>query len=338
MSRLRLSPATLVVAGATLLAVVVFAAATTSSGDYLFIPDTAEPVAGTVTVPGGHAPANGGGIYFVDVSLRRARWLERLLPFLQPDGASLVPQRDVTAPGESFADRRVQARREMDRSEQVAAAVALKAAGYPVKTTSTGVLVEGVAIDVPAAAVLRDGDVIVEAGGRAVRTVDQLRAALAPLSPGDTVRVRLRRDGESLERVVKTARSPVAPHGAILGIQATENARIVLPRKVTIDLGDIGGPSAGLPFALQVYQELGKDVDRGLRVAATGAIELDGSVGPVGGLKQKTFGVRRAKADVFLVPAGENAETARRYAGGLRVIPVESFRQALHALATLPQK
>jgi PDZ domain-containing protein len=226
----------------------------------------------------------------------------------------------------------------MDRSEQVAAAVALKAAGYPVKTTSTGVLVEGVAIDVPAASVLRDGDVIVEAGGNPVRTVAQLRAALAPLSPGDTVRVGLRRDGQSLERVVKTARSPVAPGGAILGIQATENARIVLPRKVTIDLGDIGGPSAGLPFALQVYQELGKDVDRGLRVAATGAIELDGSVGPVGGLKQKTFGVRRAKADVFLVPAGENAETARRYAGGLRVIPVESFRQALHALATLPQK
>jgi Lon-like protease len=198
--------------------------------------------------------------------------------------------------------------------------------------------VEGVAIDVPAASMLRDGDVIVAAGGRPVRTVDQLRAALAPLSPGDTVRVRLRRDGESLERVVKTARSPVAPHGAILGIQATESARIVLPRKVKIDLGDIGGPSAGLPFALQVYQELGKDVDRGLRVAATGAIELDGSVGPVGGLKQKTFGVRRAKADVFLVPAGENAETARRYAGGLRIIPVESFRQALRILATLSEK
>jgi PDZ domain-containing protein len=152
------------------------------------------------------------------------------------------------------------------------------------------------------------------------------------------VRLRLRRDGKSLARVVKTARSPVAPGGAILGIQATESARIVLPRKVAIDLGDIGGPSAGLPFALQVYQELGNDVDHGLRVAATGAIDLDGSVGSVGGLEQKTFGVRRAKADVFLVPAGENAETARRYAGGLRVIPVESFRQALHALATLRQK
>ena len=147
-----------------------------------------------------------------------------------------------------------------------------------------------------------------------------------------------RRDGQTLERTIETVRLPSDPQRAIVGIDASEDARIVLPRKVTIDLGDIGGPSAGLPFALQVYQELGKDVDRGLRVAATGEIQLDGSVTSVGGVKQKTYGVRQAKADVFLVPAGENAAIARRYAGGLRVIPVESFRQALQVLKTLPQK
>jgi PDZ domain-containing protein len=108
--------------------------------------------------------------------------------------------------------------------------------------------------------------------------------------------------------------------------------------KVAIDLGNVGGPSAGLPFALQVYQELGNDVDRGNRVAATGEIELDGSVGSVGGIKQKTYGVRSSGADVFLVPAGENAATARRYAGGLRIVPVESFEQALRALETLRSK
>ncbi len=105
-----------------------------------------------------------------------------------------------------------------------------------------------------------------------------------------------------------------------------------------IGLGETGGPSAGLPFALEVLQELGKDVDRGYRVAATGEIELDGTVGPVGGLKQKTLGVKAADADVFLVPAGENAAVARHYAGNMRVIPVESFQQALRALRTLPQK
>ena len=338
MSHLRRSPTSLFLAGATLLAVVVFIAATTSSDDFLFIPDTAKPVATKVTVQGGHEPDNGGGIYFVDVSLRKARWLERLLPFLQPDGSSLVPGHAVVAPGQSFAEQRVQARDAMDRSERVAAAVALKAAGYPVKATPTGVLVDGVAIDVPAASVLRSGDVILRARGKPVRTVTELRAALAPLTPGETVALRIRRNLTTIDRKVEMAGSPGEQGRAIIGIQASEEANIVLPRKVTIDLGNIGGPSAGLPFALQVYQELGKDVDRGLRVAATGEIQLDGSVTSVGGVKQKTYGVRQAKADVFLVPAGENAAIARRYAGGLRVIPVESFRQALEVLKTLPQK
>jgi Lon-like protease len=87
-----------------------------------------------------------------------------------------------------------------------------------------------------------------------------------------------------------------------------------------------------------VLEELGHDVDRGYKVAATGQLEADGSVIPIGAVKQKAIGVRRAKVDVFLVPRGDNAEEARKWAGPVRVIPVESFRQALHALATLPPK
>jgi PDZ domain-containing protein len=84
-------------------------------------------------------------------------------------------------------------------------------------------------------------------------------------------------------------------------------------------------------------EELGKNVDQGLDVAATGEIDVDGGVGPVGGIKQKTYGARRAGVDVFLVPAGDNAAEARRYARGLRVVPVKSFQQALRALATAAQ-
>ena len=105
-----------------------------------------------------------------------------------------------------------------------------------------------------------------------------------------------------------------------------------------IDAGNVGGPSAGLAFALEVMEELGHRIDRGNRIAATGQIELDGTVSPIGGVKQKTFGAREAKADVFLVPAGDNAREARKYAHGLRIIAVKSFPQALRALATLPQK
>ena len=72
----------------------------------------------------------------------------------------------------------------------------------------------------------------------------------------------------------------------------------------------------------------------GCRIAATGALALDGTVIPIGGVKQKTVGARRADVDYFLVPVGENAEDARENAGGLQIIPVESFQQALQRLAT----
>ena len=137
---------------------------------------------------------------------------------------------------------------------------------------------------------------------------------------------------------MRTVESPNEKGRAIIGIRVAQAADIKLPRKVDIDLGRVGGPSAGLPFALDILQELGTDVDRGRRVVATGEIALDGAIGPIGGVKQKTFGARKAGADVFLVPAGENAAEARRYAGNLRIIPVTSFQQALSALRTLPAK
>jgi PDZ domain-containing protein len=171
-----------------------------------------------------------------------------------------------------------------------------------------------------------------------VLTTNALRSAVGSFLPGDDVRLRLRRDGVLLDRTVETVSDPTDQKRAIIGIRVSQDARISLPVDVEIDLGGVGGPSAGLPFALEIYQEWGNDVDRGYEVAATGEIQLDGTVASVGGIKQKTIGVRSAGADVFLVPAGDNATTARRYAGSLRVIPVESFEQALHVLQTLPRK
>ena len=112
---------------------------------------------------------------------------------------------------------------------------------------------------------------------------------------------------------------------AIIGILVDQDAKIELPVDVDIDLGRVGGPSAGLPFALEIARQLGRDVTHGCRIAATGELALDGSVLPIGGIKQKTIGARRADVDFFLVPAGENAEGAQQNAGGARIIPVEEF-------------
>ena len=309
------------------------------SRDYLYVPNRAHPVAAKVKVEGEKPAAPGAGaIYYVDVSVRRATWAERLLPFVRPDGATLVPKEEVVPPGSSFEDRHEDSLREMERSEKVAAAVALEEAGYKVAAIPRGALVEAVASDAPAAAKLDSGDVIVGARGRPIRTPDQLRRSFTSVRPGDDVVLRVRRDGKVETVTIRTVESPSEPGRAIIGIRVAQDADIRLPLEVDIDLGGVGGPSAGLPFALDVLQELGTNVDGGRRVVATGEIGLDGTVGPIGGVKQKTFGARKAGADVFLVPAGENTAEARRYAGNLRIIPVTSFQQALSALRTLPSK
>lgn len=319
-------------------ALALFALWAIPSSDFLFLPNTAKPLAGLVKVEGRHEPTSSGGIYYLDVTERKATWLERLLAFTRPDGASLVPSRDVVPSGSSVEEQRKQELEDMSRSQQVAASVALRQAGLHVVARPTGVLVEGVFSNVPAAKVVRAGDIIVGANGVPVLTRPQLRAVLAKQKPGATVVLRLRRHGVVLTVSTTTIADPQNPARPLIGVyHASQAAQIVLPISVDINLGGVGGPSAGLPFALDVLGQLGKDVTHGYKVAATGELDLDGSVSAIGGVKQKTFGARRAGVDVLLVP-GDNAKEARRYAGTLRVIPVDSFRQALQALATLPPK
>jgi Lon-like protease len=174
--------------------------------------------------------------------------------------------------------------------------------------------------------------------GRPIRSPDDLRRLIRRHRPGESVRLRVRRGTQTREIAVRTIGDPGRPGRPIVGVIASQAVRIRLPLSVRIDLGSVGGPSAGLAFGLDLLEELGRDVDRGYRVAATGELALDGTVLPVGGLKQKTIGARRADVDVFVVPAGENAEEARRYAEDLRIVPVRSFQQALRRLATLPAR
>ena len=226
----------------------------------------------------------------------------------------------------------------MTTSQRVAAAVALRKLGYHVVAEPDGVIVDAVELGSHAEGKLQPTDKIVSVNGAPTLTVEQLRTELGKVTPGDVVTLGVLRGAKPVTVKIKTVADPLDPHRALVGFTPDQSANIKLPIKVQIDAGNVGGPSAGLAFALQVMEELGRNVARGYRVAATGQMELNGSVAPIGGVKQKTYGVRKAKADVFLVPAGDNAREARRYAHGLRIIAVKSFQQALHALATLPPK
>jgi PDZ domain-containing protein len=303
------------------------------SDDYIFLPDPAHPVAPLVTVQGGHDPAR-GGIYYVDVVVRKAKVLEKLFGGLH-EGADLYPASAINPPGVDDQQRRRIDLQDMRNSQLVAAAVALKAAGKKVVMRSIGAKVDAVQPGRPAVGHIQPDDVITAVDGKRVRGPHDVFVAMNRRKVGDVVAFAIRRGGESEVERIKTVASDSGARRPVVGVFLESALDIHLPLQVGIDAGGVGGPSAGLAFALEVLQKLGKDVVHGHKVAATGEILPDGSVGAIGGIKQKTIGARRAHVDAFLVPAGENARDARKYAHGLRIIPVETFPQALHALATL---
>jgi PDZ domain-containing protein len=332
-----LTPARLFVAGLALCAVVLALLVIPANSEYIFLPDPAHPVAPLVSVQGGHDPTH-GAVYFVDVVVQNATLLDTLTGGVLHKGADLYPAKAIDPPGVSPQLRRNLDLQDMHLSQQIAAAVALRAAGKNVVMQPVGARVTYVGQGLPAFGKLEPGDVIVAVDGTPVATVSELRARVGARRVGDVVSFTVRRGKQTLVEKMKTIgvgkgkdRKP------FVGISLEQALNIHLPLKVSIDAGKVGGPSAGVAFALEVMEELGRDVVHGHKVAATGEIFADGSIGPIGGIKQKTIGAREAHVDAFLVPAGDNAREARKYAHGLRIIPVDTFPQALRALATLGQ-
>jgi PDZ domain-containing protein len=305
--------------------------------EYVFLPDTAHSLAPVVRVQGAGRTPGGGDLYWVDVFERRATWVDKLVP---PDGSTFIQEQRLRTPGETDAEANRENAIDMQNSQQAAEYVALRAAGY-VSRGPTGTFVTAVSSLGPAGGKLLPADEILSIDGRAVAKLADVRAFIRAKPAGTShvftvVRgVPQRRQSVTVSTVAGTGGRP------LVGIYAGTEPRLSLPKalRIAIDPGAVGGPSAGLAFTLQLLQDLGMTVARGYKVAATGTISLDGTVGAIGGIKQKTIGARKAHIDVFLVPVdGDNAKDARRYAGGMRVIPVTTFQQALRTLATLPPK
>ena len=258
---------------------------------------------------------------------------------VRPEGSDLIDRAQILEPGISDQQRIKLDLATMKESQEVASVVALRQLGYQVPIRPGGVRVVAVTSGSHAAGVVQTGDVIVSANGKPVRTRTDLAAVAARLKPGDTIKIVVRRSGKKLTFSIRTIADSENPKRAIIGILPIQALNIQLPFPIKFNLRKVGGPSAGLAFALELLEKKGRDVDHGYKVAATGEIRLDGSVTQIGGIKQKTIGARKSHIDVFLVPVdGDNARDAKRYAHGLRIIPVKSFQQALQALATLPPK
>lgn len=307
----------------------------TPSGYFVLWPDKAHPAAAFLQVPGGARPAAGSGFYFVDVHEIEANKLEELWGRYLVHGASLVPVHELVLPGESQKEQAHEDVQAMDTSQVVAEAVAEHALGKPVTIRHLGALVEGVAPGLPAAkAGVEGGEVITAVNGHKVQSVNDLIHLTASLHPGDTATFTITHLGTVH---LKTVRSTDGKNRAIIGVGIGDDVRIGhIPVKVHYSIQGIGGPSAGLAFALEIYDSLsGRQLLRGHRIAATGELDPLGDVIEIGGAEQKALGAIEAGADTFIVPKA-NVAAARMAANGkLRVIGVSTFAQALRVIRNL---
>jgi PDZ domain-containing protein len=304
-------------------------------GEYVFLPDTAHPLAPVVSVAGTHRPAGKGELYWVDVFERKATWIDKIFP---REGSTFISEKRLLTPGESDAQLATDNAEDMTNSQHAAAYVALRAAGYV--SGQQGLYVIDVSTQAPAGGRLFPADEILAIDGRQPATLRAVRTLIHAKPAGESHVFTVLR-GIPARKTNVTVPTVKTPDGPVVGIVAGREPRLAVPPavRIAINAGAVGGPSGGLAFTLQLLQDLGRTIAPGYRIAATGTIAADGHVGAIGGVKQKVIGARRAHIDAFLVPVdGDNAKEARRYAGGMRIIPVTTFQQALRALATLPRK
>ncbi len=320
----------------------------TSSGAPLFLPN-GRPCA-RIAVPPAHGHAINGSVYMVNVLVGPATPLQYLLGKVGllhtfDQDAQLVPAKEVlgTTPAGQLG---CQAAQQMTGATSSAAIVALRRLGYGATGNDLGAQLYEVAPGSPAAnAGLHCNDVIVAFNAQPIRTSTDLVNAIRASAPGETVRLTIQRaslDGTShTETLTARLEAPSAPHGpaedntAFLGVVSMTRITYTFPFDINVDVGDIGGPSAGLALTLAILDILSDgDLTGGQAVAATGTIELDGMVGDVGGVAQKAVAVRRAGARVFFVPA-DQFKDAQSEVGSMKIYPVKTLQQALNDLEAL---
>jgi Lon-like protease len=254
-----------------------------------------------------------------------ANWLDR--------DRAVVPREVVFPPGETDDEVRRRNEERKLESENSATLAALNELGLPFTTT---VQVQRVDERLPAAGLLETGDVLTAVDGQPVASSAALRDLVSSRDPGSEVRIGYEREGASGEVAITTATPESGEARSVIGVVLVEKP--VYDFSITITLQDVGGPSAGLMFALGIIDKLGPEsVTGGRYVAGTGEIRGDGSVLPIGGIPQKLVAAREKGAEVFLVPEANCAEASRRVPDGLRLVRVGSLGEALDALATLDE-
>jgi Lon-like protease len=303
---------------------------------YTLGPGPAKDVSDLIHIEGRRTYASSGQFFLttVSVSTRPISLFEAFVGWLDPS-VSLISRERLIQPGLNDQQQDQYNALDMEESKYAALIAALKALDISTPPLP-GARVIGVAQGFPAEGKLKEGDLIVSVDGAATRDPESAIEPISSKPVGSTVTIEALRGDKTVTATMKTVPSPLERDSKrpIIGVRLAPAVR--LPFDVAIDSQNIGGPSAGLAFALTVTDALTvEDLTRGHHVAVTGAIDGAGAVHEVGGVEFKVRAAEREGADVFLVPATEVEEAERTASDDLRVIGVETLTEAIADLRNL---
>lgn len=301
---------------------------------YAYIPGPIRDAEDLVEVGDAKTYSSEGSLYLttvnVDVEVTLRDWVTAVI-----DPTRTIVMKEQVTGGSSLEELEKQQAAEMDASQRHAQEVALEALGIA-EPKGQGARVIDTVDQAPAADVLKKGDVIVAVNDARVSTTCEVGRAIDQHEVGDDVELTVRRAGEKETLSLQTVRNPEDPTAPYIGVYMEDVAYEFEPGfDVEFRTGEIAGPSAGLMFALALYDRLTPDdLTKGREIAGTGTIACDGGVGAIGGIEQKIAAAETKGAEIFLTPAG-NVEAAEAAADDIRVVSVSSFDDALSYLQGL---
>lgn len=266
------------------------------------------------------------------------------------DGYKVLPADQVRSPHESDEEYNIRQLKMMSDSQVNALQVAFDQAGKPYKISNNGVYVMNVLEGGATEGVLAAGDRVLSVDEQEFTTQDQFVDYLAGKDEGEAVDVRFKRGEREISDVIELAPLPTAPERIGLGISFVENKTIQTTPEVKIDSEEIGGPSAGLMFTLEILNQLlDEDITKGYDIAGTGTMAADGKVGRIGGIDQKVMAADNEGIEIFFAPDDETEgveetnydvakKTAEKIGTDMKVVPVKTIDDALAYLNGLQPK
>jgi PDZ domain-containing protein len=256
---------------------------------------------------------------------------EAVLAYLDGDKA-VVPKDLIYPEHETAKQSTAESAAQLSGSKDSSRVAALRAAGYTVISRPS---VVGVVKGGAAAKRLKAGDIFTAVDGAKVTTPDEVVKAVGTHKPGETVRLTVERKGKTLELPIVTRADPKDKNVPRVGI--TIGQAYTYPIKIDNNVGrSIGGPSAGTMFALAIYDKLTPgSLTGGKKIAGTGEMTPEGTVGPIGGIRQKMAGAADHGATIFLVPAANCAEATDGDDDGLKLVKISTLKDAISSLEAL---